>query len=235
MIPTPPMVSPRFRYNAGWLEYKPFPSYPTWLQAWEVGTISTDTLQDQIDAINLVIEDLSGADNLIQDQIDALVIDVAAAQAAAEAAAAEAASIEPLQQRVTMWHDECHSLPAVTLAINPVYMHNFVAFSTAQFFQSYHSFVCGDMPSCKLIFVGTKANNQGIMHVYLDGNSLGTYDMYSSTTLNNQLIVISIVSGAITAGRHTIRINVDTKNGSSSGYALVLTKYYLLPDTDTES
>lgn len=46
----PPMVSPRFRILGALLQYKPFPSYPSWLTAWDV----TETIADAIAAANTI-------------------------------------------------------------------------------------------------------------------------------------------------------------------------------------
>lgn len=37
----PPMVSPRFRVEGAILQYKPYPSYPTWLTAWDLTSFLT--------------------------------------------------------------------------------------------------------------------------------------------------------------------------------------------------
>lgn len=50
MTPFPPMVSPRFRISGMVLQYKPFPSYPTWLDAWDV----SETIAAAIAAANAV-------------------------------------------------------------------------------------------------------------------------------------------------------------------------------------
>lgn len=152
------------------------------------------------------------------------------AQADATLALEQVGAVTPKQNRVTMFHDEANSSPALTLSVSSLYQHNFVAFSTTQGFNAYHSFACDLMPACKLFFLGVKGNNAGILQIYLDDDPITTLDWYNSTTLNNQIQSISFAADEIVAGLHNLRLEVTSKHASSSGYALALTKYWLKPD-----
>lgn len=183
-------------------------------------------LVDFLDALPEIRDyDLMGYDDLVAG--------IAAAQADATAALAAAAAALGEHRRVTLWHDEANvSGGTLTVAVNTIYQSNFSAFSTVQGFNAVQSFVCATMPACKLRFLGTTANNQGIMGVYVDEVSVGTLDWWSAATVNNVVKQISFAANAIAAGRHTLRLEVVSKNGASSSYALVLQKYWLAPDND---
>lgn len=61
-----------------------------------------------------------------------------------------------------------------------------------------------------------KSANQGIYTVSIDGVSVGTIDGYAAgTTYNNKS---SITGVSITAGQRRLKLQMATKNGSSSGY-----------------
>lgn len=203
------------------LRVKPFPSYPTFQDIFTAADVSGD-LSDINDAITA----LEAQDVVLEDSIDA-------AQADADAALAAVSAITPKDRRATMWHGEANASPTLTISLNTACIDNHVYFSTAQGFNAYHSFVCDTMPACKLFFIGTTANNQGILQVYLDGNAVTpTLDFYTAATVNNVVKSLSFAAGVITAGRHVLRLEVVNKNGSSAGYALVLTKYWLAPDVE---
>lgn len=215
------------------IQYKPFASFYAW--------------RDFID-LSGIVQGLTALDAVATEALDLAndaALDAAAAQttannALADAAAAQATADEALgaiggarNRRVTMFHDEANvSGGSLTLSINTGAIHNFIAFSTAQGFNANQSFTCDLMPACKLKFIGTVSNASGIMGVYIDEVHVATVDWYNATTLLNQVKTVSFAEDDLTAGRHTLRLEVVTKNISSSGYALSLTKYWLVPDND---
>jgi hypothetical protein len=68
-----------------------------------------------------------------------------------------------------------------------------------------------------LVLVGTKANNQGIVDIDIDGVEVASFDKYSGTSLTDKTFTQSgIVVG--TAGIKTLKYRLDEKNASSSGY-----------------
>lgn len=256
LTPRPNWLLPLFQQTGLVLEYKRFPADYMWRPFLDLSELSFDTtdIDEAIAALEMSVTDLydlmdlANADILLlytglsdaniaivaaQNDATNALADAAAAQATADAALAAAGGATPKNRRVTMFHDEANvSGGALTLNINAGFINNYASFSTVQGFNAYQSFACDLMPACKLYFIGTKSNASGIMSVYLDGNFVSNLDWYNSTTLLNQIQFISFAANAISAGRHVLRLEVATKNGSSSGYALTLTKYWLLPNTD---
>ena len=201
------------------IQYKPFAAFYQWRDFLDLSPIMVG------------LTELDEAATEALATANAAALDAASAQATADAALAAAGGAK--NRRVTMFHDEANvSGGTLTLSINTGAIHNFIAFSTAQGFNAVQSFTCDLMPACKIRFIGTVSNASGIMAVYIDENFIGNIDWYNSTTLLNQVKTLSFAANDLTAGRHTIRLEVTTKNGSSGGYALSLTKYWLSPDND---
>ncbi len=65
--------------------------------------------------------------------------------------------------------------------------------------------------------VGTTKSNQGIVKIKIDGITVSTWDKYAAGETNN---AVKTETGIIieNAGVKEIRVVVDGKNGSSSGY-----------------
>lgn len=61
-----------------------------------------------------------------------------------------------------------------------------------------------------------KGATSGILTLTRDGNAIGTIDLYSATTLINQVLVSA--SFNVIPGEHEILFSVDTKNAASGGY-----------------
>lgn len=75
-------------------------------------------------------------------------------------------------------------------------------------------------------------NASGIMTVSIDGTSIGTVDLYTAVQALNVDKTLSISLGAFPIGRHTLSIKGATKNASSSGYFLVVTKIWFYDGSD---
>lgn len=76
-----------------------------------------------------------------------------------------------------------------------------------------------------------KNTNEPIITVFLDGVSLGTYDMYNASAVYNT--VASFPSVTVTGyGRHTLVVTTTGQNGLSSGFFAPITKMWLT-STDT--
>jgi hypothetical protein len=72
-----------------------------------------------------------------------------------------------------------------------------------------------------------RASNQGIYTVYFDAVSVGTIDGYYYTTIWNHVSSITSIAVAATA-KYTLKIKMETKNGSSSSYYAYLEGIRLL-------
>jgi hypothetical protein len=75
-------------------------------------------------------------------------------------------------------------------------------------------------------------NASGIMTVSIDGTSIGTIDLYTSVQALNVDKTLAIDAGDFVLGRHTISIKGASKNASSSGYFLVVTKVWFYDGSD---
>lgn len=64
--------------------------------------------------------------------------------------------------------------------------------------------------------VTSKDAANGILKVDIDGAAQGTLDCYSATAVSNT--ILAITGQVLTAGSHTIRLRVQSKNAGSSGY-----------------
>lgn len=64
-----------------------------------------------------------------------------------------------------------------------------------------------------------KAANKGIMELFVDGVSQGTIDMYDATGFLYDAIWRSI---KLEEGNHTLQLKVNSKNGSSSSYVMLV-------------
>ena len=62
-----------------------------------------------------------------------------------------------------------------------------------------------------------QGNNQGILSVKLDGTIVGTMDAYHASATTPKTFSTATFSVA-TAGKHTIRFEILSKNGASSGF-----------------
>lgn len=66
----------------------------------------------------------------------------------------------------------------------------------------------------------TKASQYGILDVKIDGVSIGTIDLYSAATTNNNVSTFTGVS--LAAGPHSLRLAANGKNASSGDYMLAI-------------
>lgn len=89
------------------------------------------------------------------------------------------------------------------------------------------------LASVTITFVGNsirwiteKKNTHGVARVYLDGNSFGTVDLYSSNFLQNVTVFES--PNMMQQGTHTLKIEVSgIKNSASTGYYIVHNYFYI--------
>jgi len=239
----PNWIIPLFRQTGNVIEYKRFPADYMWRGFLDLSSIIFDDT-----AIMASLEDIDDAIVALMTQDDVQDDAIATAQAAADAAqaAADAAqdtaddalagntvAAKPKNRRVTLWHDEANvsggtfSHVADTLA-----RYNSLSFTTVTGVNAVQSFACDTMPACKFFFLGVTAPSNGIMQLYIDETAIATVDWWSAGTVRNVIKSVSFVASAIGSGRHTIRLEVTTKNASSSGFSLTLTKYWLSPDND---
>ena len=141
-----------------------------------------------------------------------------------------------MPNRATLWHDDALILSGNTLTQTT---------ETNQFFNGYayqSAAANGDTftHSCylqsgtyDLNILGITNNGCGIVDWYLDGTLIqASQDWYSaSTTYNVVKTVASVSVGA--SGYHVLKGVINGKNGSSSGYQLRLTGYWLQPHPPT--
>lgn len=91
----------------------------------------------------------------------------------------------------------------------------------------------GDISTGGIFHFHVVTNNaSGIMTVSIDGTSIGTVDLYTAVQALNVDKTLSVSLGAFALGRHTLSIKGATKNASSSGYFLVVTKVWFYDGSD---
>lgn len=128
----------------------------------------------------------------------------------------------------TLWHDE-----ATVLAGNPLTTNQIAG-------QAYRQYTFQDPPADGDTFeqtlwlaqgdyifstIGVTFSQYGKIDWYLDGQrAVEGQDWYSAGTVNN--VIKTATVRALTSGTHTLRGVVNGKNGSASGYFIVLTKYW---------
>jgi hypothetical protein len=69
-----------------------------------------------------------------------------------------------------------------------------------------------------------QAASGGILTVTVDGASVGTIDCYAASDTANVFTAFTGIS--LTAGRHTVRMEVTGQNASSSGFIALLQRLY---------
>lgn len=75
--------------------------------------------------------------------------------------------------------------------------------------------------------IGLTAPNRGIISWYVDGVLQGTMDYYANPGLTNSIKTISVT--ILTAGTHTIRAILATKNAASTDYFCTLQQFWIKP------
>lgn len=76
-----------------------------------------------------------------------------------------------------------------------------------------------DSGTYTFLLFGIKGTNRGIVDVDIDAAEVASFDLYAaSTQCNQRLIQTGIVIAS--SGIKTLKLRVDGKNGSSSGYVL---------------
>lgn len=80
----------------------------------------------------------------------------------------------------------------------------------------------------KWVHYGDQDINRGIYTFYMDGTQVGsTFDGYAGSRANGAVFSVSTGFTVATTGLHEIKVKATSKNGSSSGYNLVIYGEYL--------
>lgn len=128
MTPYPPMVSPRFQFNYETiaLEYKPFPSYPSWQTAWDLATFIMILLQQMHNVAqnvvyanndNLHLEDMNGRVTTLEGQTAQLSSDLAATNAVANQGVTDAATAYGLAEQASIEAGNAQTTANTALAL----------------------------------------------------------------------------------------------------------------------
>lgn len=216
-----PPTSLRFRTNGGVLEYKPKPSYPTWLVAWDISTTIPLDVQDQLDAIAADVAVAQSSADAAQTQADLGVTNAAAAQAAADTANASANAALP-QANLP---DCAYLVPAMFRTISTGF--SAPTLQASQWTHAY-SLLNGNLSTaeCKILLAANdydysigfiKSSASGKLGIYVDTVQKDLVDMYNATTQLGQHFDNALVTG-LGSGLHTIRLRVDGKNALSSAF-----------------
>lgn len=218
------------------IQYKPFASFYQW--------------SDFIDLTPIIVE-IATIDQNAQDAQttadNAQTIATAALANAATAATigedAQETADEALAlatsggggRRATMWADEFHYLNGTPIVlVNDAYLGNFVRYTDTNNAEFTTSFVSGEISNGGIYLLGVRGSSSGIVEVRIDGNLIGSSDLYNATTQNNYLSLVNIGSGnpTIAAGYHKLSVKVNGKFVSSTGYAAAFTKIYIRSNAD---
>lgn len=243
MTAYPPMISPRFQVSGDVLQYKPYPAYPSWLDAWDIGGLVPPDIEDQIADINDAIaalqdeiDVLTATDEALAGLIVTMASDVAtsltqsgtalvnAANAQTAADAAQATADEALAAAGGIAYPDCALLfPQMFRTIS-------VGFAAAtlqsgHWLHQYSSLNAGEVELNILLASGdydftcgyVKHNAAPKLGVGVDSNTPVEFDMYNSTTQLAQQITGTLITG-LTAGLHTIKLTTANRNVSSSGF-----------------
>lgn len=235
----PPMISPRFQVSAeGVLQYKPYPSYPSWLDAWDVGALVPADVQSQIDDINEAIAALDATDESLAALIGA--VGTLADSAATAAASAQSDATQALSDAAAAQSTADDALAAAGGAANVYPTHHTITpnqfhtiaggFGSANFastiWLSTYWLMTGlnaevdltlllEAGNYEIKMLWTRGSSAGDLTLRLDGTNLGTKVGYNASNLNAE--ETWTVSG-VAAGSHTLNLKVNAKQGASSGY-----------------
>lgn len=138
-------------------------------------------------------------------------------------------------RRATMWHDESISTAGASLTRNSVdtnASYNTRTFrSTAALNDEFtNGFFIADDSYTFALLAGRTGNDSGILTIEIDGVSQGTIDLYTVSFTYN--VIFTLTATVLTDGWHTLTVRTTSKNGASSGYQAVLTKFWLYPSAD---
>lgn len=219
------------------VQIKPFPSYYIWLDWFDLAPLdfspAIDILTELIADVNdIAVEALANAAtaaaaaSTAQATADQAILDAAAAQADADAALAAAGSSA---RRATMWHDESLlGSGTIVQTLSSGQKYGYFRHCVTQGHLFSNSFVCDLTPGATITFFGATNNGSGILHVYVDEVSIGTIDWYTAGLVPNVEKAISVPSATFGNGYHKLWMLGITKNASSSGYPILLTKISVL-------
>lgn len=203
----PPFISPEFQVASDILQYKPYPTYPSWLDSWDLSVFSTNTAT------------ALAAANEADDTADAA--QATANTAITNAAAALAAASANLPRRGHFHSDEATYIAGTSARnIDGTYPYAAGLYTTTQNAHAEFYITCRAGSSITVSVLTQQINNAGILTLYLDGTLFGTTDLYSAVTVKATLVAHSV--GPISAGDHTLAFKVLTKHASSAGYIMFL-------------
>lgn len=77
----------------------------------------------------------------------------------------------------------------------------------------------------KLRFNAPKNNNYGKIDIDIDGVEKGSFDLYAASL--DAVNIAEIMGIVLKAGKHQLKVRVDGKNASSSGYQVSLSGFSL--------
>jgi len=244
----PPIVSPLFRVEDDILQYKPYPSYPNWLDAWDVSGFTGDaslaleaaaTAQTAADlALSNAATALAAA-NEADDTADAAqtTANTALANAAAALAAAVAAQAtadSKLGTSVVSKLAEMYSDTAVvtggtaTIIESGSYRYNFTRFTTVLNAQMEWTFV-GDLTagaSINVLYV--QGSGAGTIDLSINGSNVGSKDMSAGGADNHKLWTVALSAGVHGIGRHTLRLKSGGAGSVGSAFAMTITKVWVV-------
>jgi len=141
-----------------------------------------------------------------------------------------------LPTRATMWHDEATVIKgnALVRVVTDTHAYNVVSYQSASANGDTftHGFQVGE-GTYTLTVLGRHLNSAGRVDWYVDDVLVASaQDWYAGNTAPN---ITKTVADIVIAegGWHVLKGVVNGKNGSSSGYILQLTKYWLKQASDT--
>ena len=115
------------------------------------------------------------------------------------------------------------SIPTVFSATNPIYQYYWLQSPAAVNDQWSQNFAMNS-GAYTLSVLGQIGSNRGIMTVYIDGISQGPMDWYAAV---GGPLIINMAVNIPTSGPHIFRVIVATKNGSSTGYSITISQYWI--------
>jgi hypothetical protein len=248
-------TSPQFMYEDGIFYAKPYPSYPTWLIAWDATALVpldiTEQLADINDAIDAIADtndaqdiDISAIESVNTTQttnITAAAAAAAAAQTTANTAAAAAAaaqttantavsSIAALQYNKTidLFADSAIvSGGTPTYIENTVYRYNYVRYTTVinAQFDWYFDADLSLGASINVLYVS--GTGSGNIDLSINGTYIASKD-FSTGGANNKALWTQALGASIHGkGRHTIRLKCGGAGSVGSAFAMSITKVWI--------
>lgn len=217
---TPPLWSPRWRYEDGKLEYKPYPRYPTWLIAWDVSDIMV-----AIEAVAEIASEAGIAAVAAQTDATTAIANAASAQATADAALAAAGGAASPAPTFGVMVDEFVWNTTPTRQVGSTYPYNYAVFTST--------------PAAATKKIEVQAGTWNIHILTYKGTTAGqlTVDLAGVTILLNLELYVASPAFApyvhnltgvtiSSSGWHDLTISCSSKHGSSSAWGLIVFKIW---------